>query len=162
VRGEAVVIGTDVDLVCILTDYEPFLVSAREKFALDVHGIHGEEHWLKVTANARRIVRADGGDLLVATLFGIFHDCCRKSDGYDHNHGKRAAEYVQTLDLGLDEKQKRLLFLAISKHNDGLVSGEPTIGACWDADRLDLPRVGTEVDPEYLSTDEGRKILEEQ
>ncbi len=143
-------------------DLELYLTLARAKFTMDLMGIHGEAHWLKVTTNARRIAMADGGDVLVATLFGVFHDCCRKSEGHDHNHGKRAAEYVQTLDLGLNTEQKRLLYLAIMGHADAKVSGNPTIGACWDADRLDLPRVGCEIDPEYLSTDEGQKILGEQ
>jgi hypothetical protein len=33
----------------------------------------------------------------------------------------------------------------------------PTIGCCWDADRLDLSRVGIEPDTELMSTDAGRR-----
>jgi uncharacterized protein len=36
------------------------------------------------------------------------------------------------------------------------VSEHPTIGTCWDADRLDLGRVGARPDPKYMST-EARK-----
>lgn len=39
----------------------------------------------------------------------------------------------------------------------GLTTTNPTIGCCWDADRLDLGRVGIEPDPELMSTDAGRK-----
>ena len=35
---------------------------------------------------------------------------------------------------------------------NGLVSEDPTVGACWDADRLDLPRVGIQPDPALFST----------
>ena len=140
---------------------EPFLALAREKFGLEVSGIHGESHWHRVIKNARRIVRADGGDIVVATLFGVFHDCCRDDDGSDHRHGLRAAEYVKTLDLGLHPDQLRILCWAMSHHTTPKVSGNPTVGACWDADRLDLGRVGYIIDPQFLSTDEGYKILKE-
>jgi HD superfamily phosphodiesterase len=77
-----------------LDEYYEYLVMARSKFALNIHHVHGEKHWMQVVKNARRIVRAEGGDLRVATLFGIFHDCCRENDRYDHEHGKRAADFV--------------------------------------------------------------------
>jgi uncharacterized protein len=34
----------------------------------------------------------------------------------------------------------------------GQVADDPTIGACWDADRLNLWRVGKTPDPRLLST----------
>ena len=34
---------------------------------------------------------------------------------------------------------------------------DATIGTCWDADRLELPRVGIRPDPRYFSTIEGRR-----
>jgi uncharacterized protein len=37
-------------------------------------------------------------------------------------------------------------------HSDRHVEGEPAIRACWDADRLDLGRVGIEPHPELLCT----------
>ena len=39
------------------------------------------------------------------------------------------------------------------EHTDGTISDDPTIGCCWDADRLDLPRVGMQPDPALLSTE---------
>ncbi|TML82741.1 MAG: hypothetical protein E6G09_09645, partial [Actinobacteria bacterium] len=40
-----------------------------------------------------------------------------------------------------------------SRRSDrGLTTTNPTIGCCWDADRLDLGRVGIEPDPELMST----------
>jgi hypothetical protein len=38
------------------------------------------------------------------------------------------------------------------------VTDDPTVGACWDADRLDLPRVGVTVDPRLLSTAAARNL----
>ncbi len=40
----------------------------------------------------------------------------------------------------------------MDEHTFGLCSDDPTVGVCWDADRLHLPRVGTTVDPELIST----------
>jgi uncharacterized protein len=41
-------------------------------------------------------------------------------------------------------------------HSDGHVEGEPALRACWDADRLDLGRVGIRPDPAYLCTNPAR------
>jgi hypothetical protein len=40
----------------------------------------------------------------------------------------------------------------------GQLSDDPTIGTCWDADRLDLVRVGTQSEPSYMSTEFGSEI----
>jgi uncharacterized protein len=37
------------------------------------------------------------------------------------------------------------------------VSADPTIGVCWDADRLDLPRVGRTIQPRLLNTGAARE-----
>ena len=52
----------------------------------------------------------------------------------------------------------RLLDYAIRHHVDGDVSDDPTIGTCWDADRLDLGRVGIVPDEQYMSTAEGKRL----
>lgn len=41
-------------------------------------------------------------------------------------------------------------------HDKGETTTDPTIGCCWDADRLDLGRVGKKPDPAYMSTMLGR------
>jgi uncharacterized protein len=41
---------------------------------------------------------------------------------------------------------------ALARHSSGVVSQEPTIGTCWDADRLHLPRVSIQPRPELFST----------
>ena len=60
----------------------------------------------------------------------------------------------------LERRAFDLLLLAVSDHTMGYVHDDPTIRVCWDADRLDLPRVGTRTDPEYLGTRAAKRILE--
>ena len=45
-----------------------------------------------------------------------------------------------------------LLEYACVHHTDGLTDADPTVQACWDADRRDLPRVGVTVKPHRLCT----------
>jgi uncharacterized protein len=46
----------------------------------------------------------------------------------------------------------------IRRHAEGHTSDDPTIGVCWDADRLDLGRVGMRPRARYMSTAAGRKL----
>ena len=50
-----------------------------------------------------------------------------------------------------------LLVEACRYHSDGIVDAHPTIQACWDADRLDLGRVGIRPDPRFLCTGYARR-----
>jgi uncharacterized protein len=45
-----------------------------------------------------------------------------------------------------------LLCHACKLHSDGFITADLTVQACWDADRLDLGRVGVKPDPRYLCT----------
>ena len=47
---------------------------------------------------------------------------------------------------------------ALRGHDHGEISDDPTIGACWDADRLTLPRLGIKVDHELLSTPQAKAL----
>jgi hypothetical protein len=69
----------------------------------------------------------------------------------------RPPAVVQQLAEPLNEAKRRELREALADHDRGLTTANPTIGCCWDADRLDLGRVGIEPDPELMSTDAGRK-----
>ena len=94
-------------------------------------------------------------------LFAVLHDSCRGDDRFEFGHGERAAEYAASLRgalFSLDDVDCDLLVFACRRHTYGEVSDDPTIGACWDADRLDLPRVGITPDAIYMSTDAGKKI----
>jgi len=99
------------------------------------------------------------GDPLVAFCFGLLHDAMRESDGFDPGHGPRAAALARELAAEglLAGVQLDALVESCELHADGLVSEDPVVGACWDADRLDLWRVGKVVDPSLLSTGEARR-----
>ncbi len=137
------------------------LVTAVVAFATNRQSpIHGEQHWQTVAAFGILLAgQTPGADPTLALLFGVLHDCLRVDDGYDPDHGRRAGALARALNGGLfrlDEASCETLVTALSLHVDGLVSDDPTIGVCWDADRLRLWRIGVEPDPELLSTAAGR------
>ena len=137
---------------------------AKTVFQCDLESIHGQRHWLRVDKTATELCRHTGVDLTVARCFAYLHDSCRQDDGGDSRHGIRAAErlpdfrmqvpFLETLNL----RQFELLRYAIRHHVDGKVSDDPTVGTCWDADRLDLGRVGITPDPKYMSTKRGKEL----
>ena len=117
--------------------------------------IHGPNHWRQVDKNAQMLAQKTGADLLVVRLFAYFHDVCRLNDDRDLQHGPRAADKLPDIIKHLPpltEQQISLLEYAIRHHTDGTKSDDPTIGTCWDADRLDLGRVYITPDPARMST----------
>ena len=119
--------------------------------------IHGELHWRTVGANGLWLAEPLEGPIrYVIFLFALLHDSMRENDGRDPEHGPRAAAFAAELHaeglLGTTPAQLETLRYACFEHTNGLVSADPTVGACWDADRLDLPRVWIEPDPALLST----------
>jgi len=57
----------------------------------------------------------------------------------------------------LDAGELELLCEACIGHSDGLLEADVTVQTCWDADRLDLGRVGIEPDPSRLCTPAARE-----
>lgn len=119
--------------------------------------LHGESHWQAVAATGLDLVASKpGADHELVFLFGLLHDTRRQNEGRDYEHGPRAAGFTRDLHqtgvLKLDGGRLELLCDALERHAFGEISDDPTIGACWDADRLHLPRVGFEVNPSLLST----------
>lgn len=121
-------------------------------FALAPGSVHGPDHWLRVRENGLRLAQLTGADPVVVTWFAILHDHCRRNDERDLWHGPRAARRIAGLQLGLSARQKTLLIAACAGHTIAIRSADPTLGTCWDADRLDIGRVGAAVKPEFLST----------
>jgi uncharacterized protein len=120
-------------------------------------GVHGEEHWRCVAATGLALADAlPGCDRGVVFLFGLLHDTRRLNEHVDPQHGPRAAAWARDLaragSLALTAPRLELLHHAIAEHTNGLVTDDPTVGACWDADRLHLPRVRIEPDPARFST----------
>lgn len=132
----------------------------RGGFALNLNGIHGEAHWTRVCENGMRLAEHTGADLQVIEYFAYLHDSKRQSDGWDRGHGQRAAEFVRSLSSSfftLCEEKLELLLYACRHHSDGLTQADITVQTCWDADRLDLGRIGVRPKPRYLCTPAARE-----
>ena len=131
----------------------------KEQFLLDWRGIHGAPHWTRVLANGRRLAKHTGANLNVVELFSFLHDSQRQNEGTDPEHGQRAAQWINSLNgrfFTLDDEESQLLQTACRDHTKGYTQGDITVCTCWDADRLDLGRVGIKPDPAYLCTDIAR------
>jgi len=121
---------------------------------------HGPMHWRRVFTFGQRLARATGADLEVVELFALFHDSRRQNDSLDPGHGKRGAELALSFHgkgFSLRPEQLDLLIKACEEHTEGELTDEPTMGTCWDSDRLDLWRVGIYPDPRFLCTGEAKK-----
>jgi uncharacterized protein len=138
---------------------EELVRRVREGYRLRWKGIHGFAHWLRVRRLGLRLAERSGADPKVVELFALFHDARRHNDGWDSGHGARGAALVESLplaDLGLDAGQRSLLAFACTHHTAGFTEADVTVGTCWDADRLDLWRIGIAPVPHRLCTDAAR------
>ena len=93
-------------------------------------------------------------------LFGFLHDCRRSSDGTDPAHGERAADFLREINgrfFSLARAELRDLELACRDHSEGYLQANIAVQTCWDADRLDLGRIGIRPDPARLCTAEARR-----
>ena len=125
-------------------------------FKLDLNGIHGFPHWSRVLANGFRLAEQTGANHSVLVAFSLLHDCQRENDGYDPEHGMRGAELGSLMRQrlpSLSDIEFNLFYEAAAYHSDGLLDGDLTVQTCWDADRLDLYRVGIRPDPDRLCTE---------
>jgi uncharacterized protein len=125
------------------------------QFLLDWHGVHGVPHWARVRWNGLALAKQNGARRDVVELFALLHDSRRRDDGRDRHHGARAADYVLQLNrevLRLDRPGLEQLAYACRHHSDGLMEADVTVQTCWDADRLDLARVGIRPSPQHLCT----------
>lgn len=118
-------------------------------------GSHGLAHWLRVHDIGMALADATPWcDRRVVSVFAMVHDSQRLNEMTDPDHGRRASQFVieHKEYLELSDSQVGVLVSALDLHDEGHTSNDPTIGVCWDADRLDLPRVGILPDKKYLST----------
>jgi uncharacterized protein len=132
----------------------------RRDFALDWRGIHGAPHWARVRRNGLVLAGRTRASRRVVSLFAFLHDACREHDGRDAGHGRRASALVERLRaeglVSLGDEEAALLAYACRRHSDGLLDADVTVQTCWDADRLDLGRVGKRPDPARLCTPAAR------
>lgn len=142
------------------TQRDKIVETVKEQYALTWHGIHGIHHWERVRINGLRLADSTGADRLVVELFAYFHDACRLNDGRDPDHGARAADLIERLNGSLITVEGTALdhlLYACRYHPDGLMDADITIQTCWDADRLDLGRVGIRPVPSLLCTAAARE-----
>ena len=128
----------------------------RQAFRLDWQGIHGAGHWARVAFHGRSLASDLGVPTLVPRLFALLHDSQRCHEGRDRDHGPRAAQFVRRLQaegtLELSSTDLDLLMLACEGHSEGAREAPLIVQVCWDADRLDLGRVGIYPDSRRLCT----------
>jgi uncharacterized protein len=135
-------------------DKKSLLDEIQLQFRIDWHGIHGANHWARVLNHGLAIGKTVNADLLVVELFAFLHDSQRHNEHIDVLHGARAADYAAALNkvcFDLSANQLDTLCHAIRFHSDGLMHTNATIQTCWDADRLDLGRVGIIPSAKYIS-----------
>ena len=147
-----------------MIDYLAIWKEVTASFPEELSRIHGPEHWHRVEDVGLKIVHLMESygkwvDPDVVRLFAVLHDSRREDDNNDPEHGRRAANYAQEMRgrlFEISDARFDLLYRAIAGHADGYTAEDLTIGACWDADRWDLRRLGIAPDPSFISLPEMR------
>jgi uncharacterized protein len=141
----------------VSSDLFEFLVMNHR---LGHRGFHGRDHWLRVLQNGRLLAAETGANLRVVELFALLHDSCRENENDDPLHGHRAAAYARDLRgrwFDATDAEMDLLTLACELHSDGYTEADITVQTSWDADRLDLGRVGIRPNVRYLCTEVAKR-----
>ncbi len=132
----------------------------KQTYRLNWNGIHGYAHWVRVMENGLRLAEQNGANQQIVALFAFTHDMARENDGWDVIHGPRAAKRIRKELQGrfftLPEDELAQLLQAVSQHTRGFMQASITVQTCWDADRLDLGRVGIIPKAERLCTPQAR------
>jgi uncharacterized protein len=150
-RSDDTIMPTDILLV---------LQAVLEDYALPWGGDHGVAHWARVFENGLRLAEETEAVVKVVQLFAVLHDSRRINEHTDPDHGPRAAEFARTLRgrlFDLPDPEFRLLHRACAGHTHERTHPDVTIQTCWDADRLDLGRVGITPHPSRLCTEASKR-----
>lgn len=143
-------------------DWPSLTTSVLRGYRLHLAGLHGPAHWLRVRANALALaVLTPGAEPRIVEAFALLHDGWRHDEDRDLGHGERAAAAVRRWAaegvLPLCAAETDALAEACARHEHGETSTDPTIGCCWDADRLDLSRLAIRPRARLLSTAAARE-----
>ena len=138
----------------------------RHRFQLDWQGIHGAPHWARVRRNGLLLSKRSGANCKIVELFAFLHDAERQNDGDDPEHGHRAANLAIELSgdlISVNSSELKILTKACRGHSEGQTKSDITVMTCWDADRLDLGRVGIRPLADRLCTEAAKEpeIIEE-
>ena len=125
---------------------------------------HGFPHWQRVERNGILLSSENGRirediNIKVVRFFAYLHDKCRLDNWTDIEHGVRAADMLSiirnTILRDFTDEEVSLLERACRYHTTEHRTGNPTIDVCFDADRLDLGRVGIVPNPKRMATEQG-------
>ena len=154
--------------ICLLSnddisfDYKELRSFCLNRWPKDLGSTHGIEHWDRV-ARFGRVLYEAGVDMNVVTAFAYLHDSERKDNFEDIKHGKRASELIDSIRasllIELNDKQIIKLKRACELHTTERKTGDATIDACFDADRMDLLRVGIKPSPDRMATLHGADLV---
>jgi uncharacterized protein len=145
--------------VVVLKDFlpEPLAEAIQDQYLLDMDGIHGLRHWIRVWNIGEELSRSTGANIEVVRYFAFLHDVCREDEDIDLFHGVRSAKLIKNVlqpeYLHLPQEELRFLEIAVQRHTFGMRVADVTVMTCWDSDRLDLGRVGIIPHPSRLCTD---------
>ena len=130
---------------------------------------HGLPHWQRVERNGILLSLENGKirediNIKVVRFFAYLHDKCRLDNWTDIEHGVRAADMLSTIRNTIlkdfTDEEVSLLEKACRYHTTEHRTGIPTIDVCFDADRLDLGRVGIVPNPKRMATEQGAYYAE--
>jgi uncharacterized protein len=136
------------------------LHAVLEDYSLPLNGDHGIAHWARVLENGLRLAEETGANTEIVSLFAVLHDSRRINEVTDPGHGRRAAECAAKLRgsvFDLSDHEFNLLYRACEGHTHERDHPDVTIQTCWDADRLDLGRVGIVPHPSRLCSEVAKR-----
>jgi uncharacterized protein len=147
--------------------YPDLIELIQKEFKIDYYGDHGIEHWIRVYQNTQKLAKHYKIESEVFELFALLHDSKRHDEYEDRQHGVRAAGFAQKLirngKIALNKKDRERLLYTCTNHTksdktDPLYN-DLIVQICFDSDRLDIGRVGYEVDAKYLATEYAKELI---
>ncbi len=141
--------------------------SIKQEFKIDYYGDHGINHWRRVYSNTQKLSTHYNIESEVFELFALLHDSKRHDEFEDKHHGKRAALFAEELltneVIALNEEDAKRLLYACANHTHSDKKNplfyDMIVQICFDSDRLDIGRVGYNVDISYLATDYAKSLV---
>jgi uncharacterized protein len=97
-----------------------------------------------------------GANWHVVELFAFFHDSRRLKEHVDDGRGACGTALASRLKgsvFDATDEEMDLLHFACVHYSDGMTLGNTTLLTYWDADRLDLGRVGITLKGKYPGTE---------
>jgi uncharacterized protein len=143
------------------------LEDIMSQFLIDINGDHGLQHWERVFQNTQLLSNYYGIESDVFELFAMLHDSKRENEFSDIGHGSRAAifakELISTKKINISKEDQRRLLYACSNHTisnqNAKLYSDLVVQICFDADRLDIGRVGITPQEDYFQTEYAKKLV---